>query len=65
MTARTHADARSSCFRELMAEKIRLERWTLADFRTVWRLADARAREWRRRATNRYNHSTRTWEQGA
>lgn len=33
----------------------------LSDMRPLWRKADAQAREWMRRATNRYDHVTGTW----
>lgn len=64
MTARAHANVRSYYFRDLCAERA-LENYGLADFRSLWRRADIKAREWRRRMANRYNHATQAWEQGA
>ncbi len=63
---RSHADVRSYYFRESVATWLgsELDRYVLSDFRQHWRDADAKAREWRRQATNRFNHKTQRWEQG-
>lgn len=56
--------ARSYYFREHLADwGADLDRFTLADFRCVWKVADRKAREYRRAANNRWNHSTQQWEQ--
>ncbi len=64
MFVRSHADVRSYYFRQRLADiyPASLDRYRLSDFRCVWRQADARAREWRRRATTRWNRETKRWE---
>ena len=64
MQIRSHADVRSTYFRQACSEAIHLDSWDLATFRIVWRRADIQARFWRQAALNRYNHSTRTWSGG-
>ena len=59
----TLASVRSAYFRELLAERA-LENYELADFRSLWRKADVKAKEMLRRMANRYNHATQAWEQG-
>lgn len=59
---RSLASVRSYYFREIVAEHSAwLEDYELKNFRTHWRKADRLAREWMRRATNRYDHATGTW----
>ena len=63
---RSHASVRSYFFREAVYDcephlAGRFER--VSDFRPLWRKADAKAREWRRRATTIFNPATRQWEQ--
>jgi hypothetical protein len=67
MFVRSHADVRSYYFRHLVGmrdEGDRLAFYTLSDFRPLWREANLKAKEWRRQATNRFNHQTQRWEQG-
>ena len=64
----TLASVRSYYFRELLIERplhITGRYETLADFRPYWEEANVKAKEMLRRMSNRYNHQTRTWEQGA
>jgi hypothetical protein len=64
---RSHASVRSAYFRELLDARettITGRYETLADFRDLWREAGAKAHEWRRRATNRWNPAAARWEQG-
>ena len=63
MTTRTLASVRSYYFREHLADWGNHDRWTISDFRAVWKVADRKAREWRRAANNRFNHETQQWEQ--
>lgn len=61
---RSHVSVRSYYFRELCAKHDPfLGDYTLEDFRPLWRQADAEARTWLRRATNRWNDQTKRWEQ--
>lgn len=64
VSLRSHVSVRSYYFRELCLQHERwLEDYTLADFRPLWRAANRSAVEWRRCATNIWNHSTKQWEQ--
>jgi hypothetical protein len=60
---RSHASVRSYYFRQHCADNARiLARYRLSDFRCAWRTANAKAFEWRRRATTLWNHETKQWE---
>jgi hypothetical protein len=66
-TYRSHADVRSYYFREAIADVQYADEalpLTWSQARHEWRKADAKAKEWRRQATNRFNHQTQRWEQG-
>lgn len=64
MTTRTLASVRSYFFREHLADwGGKAEEFTLADFRCVWKVADRKAREWKRASSNRWNPQTQQWEQ--
>ena len=61
---RSLASVRSYYFGELVFLRLAaLEdyRLALSDMRPLWREADLKAREWMRRATNRYDDATGTW----
>jgi hypothetical protein len=66
MYLRSLASVQSYYFRERLAGVYpsALEHYTLEDFRPLWREAKCKALEWRRAATNRWNHETKQWEQG-
>ena len=56
---RSVASVRSYYFREACAERseAQLERYSLDDYRYLWRKAHAQAIEWRTRATRRISHA--------
>ena len=61
---RSHASVRSYYFRELCADADpHIEKYELADFRVLWRMADAKALHWRRRATLKlyWQNANGTW----
>ena len=63
---RSHAKVRSSFFQSLIAQDWGgdFEGMAASEFRPLWKRANAIAHEWRRQATNRYNHKTKRWSDG-
>jgi hypothetical protein len=59
---RSHASVRSYYFRELVLDihSNALEHYALADFRPLWRKANAQARAWRQRATTIWKSAARS-----
>lgn len=62
---RSHASVRSAYFQQLIADRLDGHGESLASFRPLWKEANIVALEWRRRATNRYDHATKTWSNPA